>query len=54
MAYPDELRSGRNSDGASGHSFQGVHISRHAKAQLGDTFHFGELRPDAERTRMGC
>lgn len=46
MADPDELYSGRNVAGTSGHGFQGVHISGHAKAQLGDTYHLGEHRPD--------
>jgi hypothetical protein len=46
MAYPNELGSGRNGDRASGHSYQHVHVGSYAKAQLGDTYHIGELRPD--------
>jgi hypothetical protein len=31
-----------------GHNFHGVHV--YGKAQLGDTYYFGLLKPDIEKT----
>jgi hypothetical protein len=34
----------RDSAGPSGHNYENVHIGTGAKAQLGDIYHFGELK----------